>query len=138
MVKKTTVKTVKKVKAGQDSSKLLSSYKVTLKDLLEAGSHFGHQARRWNPKMAPYLWQAKDGVHIFDLVKTASGLQAACLAIRELVAEGKSVVFIGTKRQSQAIIKEEAEKANMPYVNNRWLGGTITNWEQVKKVLRNC
>lgn len=132
MVKKATAKVIKPAKIDS-GVKQLSSYKVSLKDLLEAGSHFGHQARRWNPKMAPYIWQAKDGVHIFDLVKTASSLEMACLAIRDLVAQGKVVVFLGTKRQAQAIIKEEAEKASMPYVNNRWLGGTITNWEQVKK-----
>jgi small subunit ribosomal protein S2 len=110
-----------------------SSFNISLKDLLEAGCHFGHQSKRWNPKMSPYIWQTKDGVHIFDLVKTAAGLKAACLAVRDLVSSGKNVVFLGTKRQSVAIIKEEATKVGMPHVSNRWLGGTITNWAQVKK-----
>jgi small subunit ribosomal protein S2 len=112
-----------------------SLYEVPLKDLLEAGCHFGHQSRRWNPKMQPYIWQAKEGVHIFDLVKTAAKLKEACLALRDLVAEGKTVTFVGTKRQAQAVIKEEAKKTGVPYVAQRWLGGTITNWEQIKKSL---
>lgn len=110
-----------------------SSYKVSLKDLLEAGCHFGHQARRWNPQMEPYIWGARDGVHIFDLAQTASKLQEACSAVKDLVASGGTIVFVGTKRQAQAIIKEEAEKAGMPYISNRWLGGIISNWEQIKK-----
>ena len=133
MVTKTKPKQVKSVKQSKTAPIVKSSFDISLKELLEAGAHFGHQARRWNPKMAPYLWQAKDGVHIFDLVKTAKGLKDACEAVRDLVAQGKTVVFIGTKRQAQAIIREEALKAGMPYVGNRWLGGTITNWEQLKK-----
>lgn len=108
-------------------------FDISLEELLEAGCHFGHQSRRWNPKMSPYIWQSRQGVHIFDLVKTAEGLSAACLAVRDLVAGGGTVVFVGTKRQAQAIVKEEAEKAGAPYVTSRWLGGTITNWDQIKK-----
>lgn len=110
-----------------------SLYDVPLKELLEAGCHFGHQSRRWNPKMQPYIWQSKEGVHIFDLVKTAAKLKEACLALQDLVAEGKTVIFIGSKRQAQEIIKQEALKAGVPYVAQRWLGGTITNWQQIKK-----
>lgn len=110
-----------------------SVYDVSLEDLLEAGCHFGHQTRRWNPKMVSYIWQAREGVHIFDLARTAEKLKEVCLLIRDLVKEGKIVVFVGTKRQAQAIIKEEAFKAGVPYVATRWLGGTITNWEQIKK-----
>ena len=110
-----------------------SVYDVPLEDLLEAGCHFGHQTRRWNPKMVSYIWQAREGVHIFDLARTAEKLKEVCLLIRDLVKEGKTVVFVGTKRQAQAIIKEEAIKAGIPYVATRWLGGTITNWEQIKK-----
>lgn len=110
-----------------------SHYEVPLEDLLEAGCHFGHQTRRWNPKMISYIWQAREGVHIFDLARTAEKLKEVCLLIRDLVKEGKIVVFVGTKRQAQAIIKEEALKASIPYVATRWLGGTITNWEQIKK-----
>ncbi|HUV47092.1 MAG TPA: 30S ribosomal protein S2 [Candidatus Bathyarchaeia archaeon] len=113
----------------------VSAYEVSLKDLLEAGCHFGHQSGRWQPKMQPFIWGAKEGVHIFDLVKTAAFLREACLAVQDLVSEGKTIVFIGTKRQAQAIIKEEATKAGISYVINRWLGGTITNWEQIKKSL---
>lgn len=108
-------------------------YNIPLADLLEAGCHFGHQTRRWNPQMAPYIWQAREGIHIFDLSKTAFALAKACLALKELIASGGVVVFVGTKRQAQAIIKEEAEKIGIPYVANRWLGGTITNWEEMKK-----
>jgi small subunit ribosomal protein S2 len=110
-----------------------SLYDVPLKELLEAGCHFGHQSRRWNPKMKPYIWQAKEGVHIFDLAKTAAKLKEACVALQELVAAGKVVIFIGTKRQAGEIIKQEATKAGVPYVAQRWLGGTITNWQQIKK-----
>jgi len=110
-----------------------STYDVSLEELLEAGCHFGHQSRRWNPKMASYIWQAKEGVHIFDLGKTSQHLKEVCLAIRDLVKEGKTIIFVGTKRQAQAIIKEEALKAGALFVATRWLGGTITNWEQIKK-----
>ncbi|HUS52277.1 MAG TPA: 30S ribosomal protein S2 [Candidatus Bathyarchaeia archaeon] len=109
--------------------------KVTLKDLLEAGAHFGHQAKRWNPKMKPYLFGVRGGVHIFDLAKTKEGLEKAAAYIRKVTAQGGLVVFVGTKRQAAEIVKEEAQKAGMPYVCERWLGGTITNWEQIKKSL---
>ncbi|HUV43104.1 MAG TPA: 30S ribosomal protein S2 [Patescibacteria group bacterium] len=106
--------------------------KVSLKDLLEAGAHFGHQARRWNPKMEDYLFGVRDGVHVFDLVKTKKGLEKAADFVRELTAQGGQIIFVGTKRQAQAIIKEEAKKASMPFVDRRWLGGTITNWQEIK------
>ncbi len=107
--------------------------KVSLKDLLEAGAHFGHQASRWNPKMKPYLYTVRDGVHVFDLAKTKEGLEAAADFVKKTVAEGGRVVFVGTKRQAKEIIREEAKKAGMPWVSERWLGGIITNWEQIKK-----
>ncbi len=107
--------------------------KVTLKDLLEAGAHFGHQAKRWNPKMKPYLFGVRNGVHIFDLVKTKEGLEKAAAFVKNTAAEGGLIVFVGTKRQAAEIVMEEAKKAGMPYVYERWLGGTITNWEQIKK-----
>ena len=107
--------------------------KTTLKDLLEAGAHFGHQAKRWNPKMKPYLFGVRNGVHIFDLVKTKEGLEKAVAFVKNTAANGGLVVFVGTKRQAAEIVKEEAKKAGMPYVYERWLGGTITNWEQIKK-----
>lgn len=107
--------------------------KVSLKDLLESGAHFGHQASRWNPKMKPYLYTVRDGVHVFDLAKTKEGLEQAAAFVKTTAAEGGKIVFVGTKRQAAAIIKEEAKKAGMPWVSERWLGGTITNWEQIKK-----
>lgn len=107
--------------------------KISLKDLLESGAHFGHQASRWNPKMRPYLYTVRDGIHVFDLAKTKEGLEKAIDFVEKTTAEGKKVVFIGTKRQAGAIIKEEAKKAGMPWVSERWLGGTITNWEEIKK-----
>lgn len=107
--------------------------KVSLKDLLEAGAHFGHQSRRWHPKMKSYLFGVRDGIHIFDLAKTKASLEEAAAFVREITAKGEKVVFVGTKRQAQAIIKEEAKKAGMPFVDQRWLGGTITNWGEIKK-----
>ena len=107
--------------------------KVSLKDLLEAGAHFGHQASRWNPKMKPYLYTVRDKIHIFDLAKTREGLEKACEYVKKTTAEGGKIIFVGTKRQAAAIVKEEAKKAGMPWVCQRWLGGTITNWEQIKK-----
>ena len=111
----------------------IDSYKVPLPDLLAAGCHFGHQVKRWNPKMKPFIWQARDGVHIFDLAQTAQKLAEACLAVKELVAGGGTVLFVGTKRQAKEIIKEEAKKINMPFIYNRWPGGLFTNWSQIKK-----
>ncbi|MBU1127187.1 30S ribosomal protein S2 [Patescibacteria group bacterium] len=106
---------------------------ITLKTLLEAGAHFGHQSQRWDPRIADFLYGAKDGVHVFDLAKTKKGLEETAQALKEIAASGGKIVFVGTKRQAQEIIKEEAQRAGMPYVKQRWLGGTITNWEQIKK-----
>ena len=112
-----------------------TEYKISLKDLLEAGCHFGHQARRWNPKMNEYIYAKRGGVHIFDLGLTAEKLTEAMEFVQNLSAEGKKIIFVGTKRQATAVIKEQAEKCGMPYVAVRWLGGIITNWEQIKKSL---
>jgi small subunit ribosomal protein S2 len=108
---------------------------ISLKELLEAGCHFGHQARRWNPKMKRFIYQKREGVHIFDLAQTAQRLEAAMAKAREISAGGGKIVFIGTKRQASAVIKEEAIRCGMPYVAVRWLGGIITNWDQLKKSL---
>ena len=108
---------------------------VSLKDLLEAGCHFGHQTTRWNPKMRPYIFMARDRIHIFDLVKTKEGLEAASAFVKETVSEGKQIIFIGTKRQSQDIVKAAAQKVGMPYITERWIGGLLTNWEMIKKRL---
>ena len=106
---------------------------VTLQDMLEAGVHFGHQTRRWNPKMRPYIYGQKNGVHIIDLQETARSLVAASRYVSSVVSRGKSVLFVGTKRACQDVIAEEALRAGQFYVNNRWLGGTLTNFGTVKK-----
>ncbi len=114
-----------------DESKLKSP--VSLTEMLEAGVHFGHQSRRWNPKMAPYIWKNKEGVHIFDLLKTAKNLALVCEILRQEAKNGKNIVFIGTKRQASEIVKKYAEASDSPYVVSRWAGGTLTNWNQVRK-----
>ena len=96
-----------------------------LKELLEAGAHFGHQARRWNPKMKPYVYMVRDGVHVFDLTVTAKLLDEACKFVEEVVSKGKKMVFVGTKRQAKAIIREEATKVGAEFVAERWLGGRL-------------
>jgi small subunit ribosomal protein S2 len=105
---------------------------VSLKELLEAGAHFGHQTRRWNPKMSRYIYGARGGVHIIDLVKTASELKVAKEFVRRVTAEGKSILFVGTKRQAKTIVAEGAKSAAMPYVVERWLGGMLTNFRTIK------
>lgn len=107
--------------------------KVSLEELLEAGCHFGHQARRWHPKMKPYIWTVRNGVHIFDLAKTKEELGKAVAFAKATARHGGKIVFVGTKRQASGIIKEEANRCKMPHVYQRWLGGAITNWEQIKK-----
>ncbi|OGV93732.1 30S ribosomal protein S2 [Microgenomates group bacterium RIFCSPLOWO2_01_FULL_47_10] len=114
----------------------MSSYSIDLKELLEAGCHFGHQARRWNPKMAPYIYTTRDGVSIFDLAITAERLADAMEYVKDLVKEGKVIVFVGTKRQAQDIVREEATKVGAPFIAVRWLGGTLTNWEEISKRIR--
>lgn len=105
---------------------------VNLKELLEAGAHFGHQTRRWNPKMREYIYGAKGGVHIIDLTKTGRMLSDACKFAQEVTAGGSKVMFVGTKRQAAAVIKEEAQEAGMPYVTERWLGGMMTNFRTIR------
>jgi len=114
------------------SPKKTGDYSVDLTKLLEAGVHFGHQSRRWHPKMKQFIWQERDGVHIFDLLKTAEHLQKACEAVRQNVQEGKVIVYVGTKRQASPLVRAEAERAGVPYITSRWAGGTITNWKQIK------
>jgi len=108
---------------------------IPLKELLEAGCHFGHQTVRWNPKMKPYIFAARDGVHIFDLAKTKEGLEAATAYAKATASQGGKILFLGTKRQARDIVAETAKKVGMPYITQRWLGGTITNFEQIKKSL---
>ncbi len=105
---------------------------VTMKQLLETGVHFGHRTRRWNPKMAPYIYTERNGVHIIDLQQTVKALEKAYALIRDIVARGDLVLFVGTKRQAQESIRLEATRCGMPYINQRWLGGTLTNWRTIK------
>lgn len=106
---------------------------VSMKQLLEAGVHFGHQTRRWNPKMAPYIFTERNGIYIIDLQKTVKKLEEAYNFVRDVSVEGKTVLFVGTKKQAQDSIKEEAERAGAYYVNARWLGGMLTNFDTIKK-----
>src|SRR6478672_3365309 len=105
---------------------------VTMRELLESGVHFGHQTRRWNPKMKPYVFGARNGIYIIDLQKTVDQTRAACTFASKVTAEGKKVLFVGTKKQAKDVIEEEAKRAGMYYVTNRWLGGMLTNYQTVK------
>lgn len=106
---------------------------VMMKELLEAGVHFGHQTKRWNPKMKPYIFGSRNGIYILDLQQTVKLLDVAYAFVRETVAKGEKILFVGTKRQAQEAICEEAERCGMLYVNHRWLGGTLTNFQTIKK-----
>jgi small subunit ribosomal protein S2 len=103
-----------------------------MKSLLEAGVHFGHQTQRWDPRMRPYIFTERNGIHIIDLQQTVQYLNRACDFVRDLVASGKTIVFCGTKRQAQESVEAEAKRCLMPYVNNRWLGGTLTNFATIQ------
>mgnify|MGYP003345188492 CR=1 FL=1 len=105
---------------------------VTLAELLEAGVHFGHQARRWNPKMFPYIYAERNGIHIIDLVQTSQLLTDACDFVKKSSQEGKKFLFVGTKRQAASVVSQEAERCGANYVNQRWLGGILTNWFTIK------
>ena len=105
---------------------------VAMKQLLEAGVHFGHQTRRWDPRMAEYIFQARNGIHIIDLQKTSKKLDDAYEFVRSQAEEGKNILFVGTKKQAQECVKEAAEKCGMFYINERWLGGTLTNFPTIR------
>ncbi len=105
---------------------------VSLAQLLESGVHFGHQTRRWNPKMSPYIYTARNGVHIIDLVQTAQLMEEAYVYMRTASEQGKKVLFVGTKRQAAGIVAQEAARCGSYYVNQRWLGGMLTNWTTIK------
>ncbi|KUK41749.1 MAG: 30S ribosomal protein S2 [Clostridia bacterium 62_21] len=106
---------------------------VSMKQLLEAGVHFGHQTRRWNPKMAPYIFTDRNGIYIIDLQKTVKKIEEAYNFVKQLAAEGKTILFVGTKKQAQESIREEAERCGMFYVNQRWLGGMLTNFQTIRR-----
>jgi len=105
---------------------------VDIKDLLEAGVHFGHQTRRWNPKMKKFIFTARNGIYIIDLKKTLLSIQRACARLHEVVASGERVLFVGTKKQAKVVIKDESKRCNQFYITERWLGGTLTNFQTIK------
>lgn len=106
---------------------------VSMKQLLESGVHFGHQTRRWNPKMKPYIFTERNGIYIVDLQQTVKLIDVAYNFVRDLAAQGKNILFVGTKKQAQETIRREAERCGMPYVNQRWLGGMMTNFQTIRK-----
>lgn len=106
---------------------------VTIKDLLEAGVHFGHQTRRWDPKMKPYIYKEQSGIYIINLQKTIEQLEKAYRMLVDIAAEGKTVIFVGTKRQAKESVREDAQRCDMFYVNERWLGGTLTNFKTIRQ-----
>ena len=105
---------------------------ISMKQLLEAGVHFGHQTRRWNPKMAPYIFAERNGIYIIDLQKTVKKVDEAYAAVSDIISDGGEILFVGTKKQAQESIKEEAERCGMYYVNERWLGGMLTNFKTIR------
>jgi len=109
---------------------------VPIQDLLEAGTHFGHQTRRWNPKMQPFIFTERNGIHIIDLNKTVRRLERAEDAVRRTAQAGKAVLFVGTKKQAVDVIRAEAERCNMFFVTERWLGGMLTNWKTIRQNIR--
>ncbi|MGA2084452.1 MAG: 30S ribosomal protein S2 [Terracidiphilus sp.] len=109
---------------------------ITMKELLEAGVHFGHQTKRWNPKMKEYIFGERNGIYIIDLQKTLKLFKEASKFVTELCSTGKTILFVGTKRQAQDAVAEEATRAGMPYINQRWLGGLLTNWVTVQKSVK--
>ena len=109
---------------------------ITIKDLLEAGVHFGHQTRRWNPKMKRFIFSQKSGIYIIDLMKTMLSLEKACQKVNEIISRGHSVLFVGTKKQAQDVIKEEALRCGQFYVTERWLGGMMTNFQTIKNNIK--
>ena len=106
---------------------------VSMRELLEAGVHFGHQTRRWNPKMRKFIYQPRDGIYILDLHRTIECLERACEFVKERCAEGAKILFVGTKKQAQEVVKEAAERTGMFYVNRRWIGGLLTNFQTIRK-----
>lgn len=109
------------------------SVSVNMKELLEAGVHYGHQTRRWNPKMAPYIFGDRNGIHIIDLQKTVKMFQKACNFLESVTANGGHVLFVGTKRLARDLVREEAKRSNSYYINHRWLGGTLTNFQTIRQ-----
>lgn len=109
---------------------------INIRDLLEAGTHFGHQTRRWNPKMQQYIFTERNKIHIIDLQKTVGKIEDACQVVRETARAGKAILFVGTKKQAADIIRQEAERCEQFYVTDRWLGGMLTNWPTIRQSIR--
>jgi small subunit ribosomal protein S2 len=116
-----------------ESRKVISMSVISMRALLEAGVHFGHQTRRWNPKMKPYIFQERNGIYIIDLAKTVVKLNEVYQTVKQLSRDGRVILFVGTKKQAQDVVKEEAERAGTYFVNQRWLGGTLTNFATIQK-----
>lgn len=119
----------------KEEKKAVLKGSTTVEELFEAGAHFGHVVKKWNPKMRKFLWGAKNGIHIFDLEKTLSGLEEAAKALTNAAATGKRIVLVATKRQAKLMVEEEAKRLAIPYITQRWMGGLITNWKQVKQTV---
>ena len=110
--------------------------KVSYKELMDAGVHFGHLSRKWNPRMAPYIFMKKNGIHIIDLNKTQAKLEEAAAAMRQMAKSGRKIMFVATKKQAKAIVAKHAERAGMPYVTERWPGGMLTNFSTIRKAIK--
>ena len=110
--------------------------RISIEQLLMAGAHFGHLTRRWNPKMRQYIFMSKQGIHIIDLKRTQESIEKACDALTKIAASGEPIMFVGTKKQAKDIVKTEAQRCNSPYVNERWLGGTLTNFATIKRSIK--
>jgi len=126
---------VKKVLKKTEEVKVVAKAETSVEELFEAGAHFGHVVKKWNPKMKKYLWGEKNGIHIFDLEKTMAGVTEATKALTDLAAAGKRIVLVGTKRQVRQLVEDEGKRLNVPYISQRWMGGLITNWKQLKQTL---
>ena len=125
---------IRKQKHTEKGEQIMSV--ISMKQLLEAGVHFGHQTRRWNPKMAPYIYTERNGIYIIDLQKTVGMVDTAYKAVEDIVADGGTVLFVGTKKQAQDAVKTEAERCGMYYVNERWLGGMLTNFKTIQSRIK--
>jgi small subunit ribosomal protein S2 len=121
---------------GTNQTEVKKMSVISMKQLLEAGVHFGHQTRRWNPKMAPYIFTERNGIHIIDLQKSVGKVDEAYRAVADIVAQGGTILFVGTKKQAQDAVKAEAERCGMFYVNERWLGGMLTNFKTIKSRIK--
>lgn len=106
---------------------------VSMRQMLEAGVHFGHQTRRWNPRMRPFIFTERHGIHILDLAKTVPALDVALQQVRAVASSGQQVLFVGTKKQAREVLRQEADRCGMPYINTRWLGGTLSNWTTISR-----